>query len=103
MTDSTGRRVNFKNCVIIMTSNIGAQKIAQQKNLGFGTGSVQEQNMKREVQKELKEYFRPEFLNRIDGNIVFSIFDTAPVGTDRLQNDRTAAESLKRNRGGRND
>lgn len=59
LTDSTGRRVNFKNCVIIMTSNIGAQKIAQQKNLGFGTGSVQEQNMKREVQKELKEYFLP--------------------------------------------
>ena len=77
LTDSTGRRVNFKNCVIIMTSNIGAQKIAQQKNLGFGTGSVQEQNMKREVQKELKEYFRPEFLNRID-EILFFQYLTRP-------------------------
>lgn len=60
-----------------MTSNIGAQKIAQQKNLGFGTGSVQEQNMKREVQKELKEYFRPEFLNRID-EILFFQYLTRP-------------------------
>ncbi|MGN0625741.1 MAG: ATP-dependent Clp protease ATP-binding subunit [Oscillospiraceae bacterium] len=77
LTDSAGRRVNFKNCVIIMTSNIGAQKIAQQKNLGFGTGSVQEQNMKREVQKELKTYFRPEFLNRID-EILFFQYLTRP-------------------------
>ncbi len=60
-----------------MTSNIGAQKIAQQKNLGFGTGSVQEQNMKREVQKDLKEYFRPEFLNRID-EILFFQYLTRP-------------------------
>ena len=77
LTDSSGRRVNFKNCVIIMTSNIGAQKIAQQKNMDFGTGSVQEQNMKREVQKELKEYFRPEFLNRID-EILFFQYLTRP-------------------------
>lgn len=77
LTDSTGRRINFKNCVIIMTSNIGAQKIAQQKNLGFGTGSVQEQNMKKEVQKELKAYFRPEFLNRID-EILFFQYLTRP-------------------------
>lgn len=71
LTDSMGRRVNFKNCVIIMTSNIGAQKIAQQSHFGFGTGSIQEQDMKKEVQKELKTFFRPEFLNRIDEILFF--------------------------------
>ena len=71
LTDSMGRRVNFKNCVIIMTSNIGAQRIAQQSSLGFGTGSIQEQDMKKEVQKELKTFFRPEFLNRIDEILFF--------------------------------
>lgn len=71
LTDSMGRRVNFKNCVIIMTSNIGAQKIAQQSHFGFGTGSIQEQDMKKEVKKELKAFFRPEFLNRIDEILFF--------------------------------
>ena len=88
LTDSSGRRVNFKNCVIIMTSNIGAQKIAQHNNMGFGTGSIQEQNMKKEIQKELKEYFRPEFLNRID-EILFFRYLTKPqleqIGTRMIE------------------
>lgn len=79
LTDSMGRRVNFKNCVIIMTSNIGAQKIAQQNHFGFGTGSIQEQDMKREVQKELKEFFRPEFLNRIDEILFFQYLNRSQL------------------------
>lgn len=71
LTDSSGRKIDFKNSVIIMTSNIGAQKIAQHKNMGFETGSTQEQNMKKEVEKELKSFFRPEFLNRIDEILFF--------------------------------
>jgi len=87
LTDSQGREVNFKNTVIIMTSNLGARHITERKSLGFGTGSgadesinrdeaAREQNReyeetKREVIKELKRELRPEFINRIDEIIVF--------------------------------
>jgi len=79
LTDSQGREVNFKNTVIIMTSNLGARHITERKTLGFGTGSdeaIKEQNReyeetKREVIKELKRELRPEFINRIDEIIVF--------------------------------
>ena len=79
LTDATGRTVDFKNCVIIMTSNIGARFIAENKSLGFGMvetdkekeeAKKHEEN-KKEVMSELKKQFRPELLNRIDETIVF--------------------------------
>lgn len=74
ITDSTGRKVDFKNTVIIMTSNVGAQKIIEPKHLGFVTDISEEKNyelMKKGVMEEIKELFKPELLNRIDEIIVF--------------------------------
>ncbi len=72
MTDSKGRTVDFKNTVIIMTSNVGARSIKKQATLGFVAGGENEyENMKDKVKTELKKRFRPEFLNRIDEIIVF--------------------------------
>ncbi len=74
LTDSQGRRVDFKNTVIIMTSNIGARLITDKKvSFGFGTSDNQnEKDIKARVLEELKGAFRPEFLNRVDDIIVFS-------------------------------
>ena len=75
LTDSQGRTVDFKNTVIIMTSNIGARLITDKKSLGFSENkendSKEYENTKKEVMAELKKEFRPEFLNRIDETIVF--------------------------------
>lgn len=76
LTDSKGRTVDFKNTVIIMTSNVGANTIKKQKSLGFMSSSTNEEaseyeKMKENVMGQLKETFRPEFLNRIDEIIVF--------------------------------
>ncbi len=74
ITDSKGRRVNFKNTVIIMTSNAGAQRIVDPKNLGFAAKEDAQKNyekMKNGVMEEVKRLFRPEFLNRIDEIMVF--------------------------------
>ncbi len=73
ITDSKGRRLDFKNTVIIMTSNIGARSITEPKTLGFTQYDESEkyENMKSGVQEELKKTFRPEFLNRVDDIIVF--------------------------------
>jgi ATP-dependent Clp protease ATP-binding subunit ClpC len=75
LTDSTGRTVDFRNTVIIMTSNVGARDIIESKQLGFGTfqenAARDYEEMKKNVMKELKKTFRPEFLNRIDEIIVF--------------------------------
>ena len=75
LTDSQGRTVDFKNTVIIMTSNIGARRISEkQGSLGFGDGSSSDENtnVKDLVMNELKQFFRPEFLNRVDDIIVFN-------------------------------
>ena len=74
LTDSQGRLVDFKNCVIIMTSNVGARNITEPKSLGFTSGDEKaiNNNMKSGVMDELKKMFRPEFLNRVDEIIVFS-------------------------------
>ncbi len=76
LTDAKGRHVNFKNTVIIMTSNVGASMIATQGKLGFTTGDDAKKDkyekLKETVNEELKKAFRPEFLNRIDDIIVFS-------------------------------
>ena len=76
LTDSQGRRVDFKNCVIIMTSNVGAKMIAgsARGTLGFTADSSMSQSEKQirdAVMGELKNVFRPEFLNRVDDIIVF--------------------------------
>ena len=74
LTDSQGRKVNFKNTVIIMTSNVGARAISEQKSLGFGdkdAAAKDDKAIKDEVMTALKAQFRPEFLNRIDDIIVF--------------------------------
>ena len=78
LTDAQGRTVNFKNTVIIMTSNVGARIITDKTFLGFSNGNDEEknadkdyENTKKDVMAELKRQFRPEFLNRIDEIIVF--------------------------------
>ena len=74
VTDSTGRKIDFKNTVIIMTSNVGAENIVAPKNLGFATGNDPDRdynNMKSKVLDEVKKLFKPEFINRIDEMIVF--------------------------------
>jgi ATP-dependent Clp protease ATP-binding subunit ClpC len=76
LTDAKGRTVDFKNTVIIMTSNVGASTIKKQRTLGFASNSSNEEKdeyekMKDNVMAELKQTFRPEFLNRIDEIIVF--------------------------------
>ena len=74
ITDSKGRKVSFKNTILIMTSNAGAQRIVAPKNLGFGVATTKEQdyeNMKAGVMEEVKKLFKPEFINRIDEIMVF--------------------------------
>ena len=74
ITDAKGRKVSFKNTVLIMTSNAGAQRIVDPKNLGFAGATTEKQNyekMKSGVMEEVKRIFKPEFINRIDDIIVF--------------------------------
>ena len=86
LTDSQGRTVNFKNTIIIMTSNIGARLITDKNKLGFsGENNIEEskkqdyENTKKEVMAELKKQFRPELLNRIDDIIVFHKLENEDV------------------------
>jgi ATP-dependent Clp protease ATP-binding subunit ClpC len=79
LTDAKGRRVDFRNTIIIMTSNVGAQQLTKDSSIGFRAGSdtvaaqqtADYERMKEKVLAELKNTFRPEFLNRIDANVVF--------------------------------
>ncbi len=74
LTDSQGRVVDFKNTVIIMTTNLGSRDISKGVSLGFGNASDTQgtyDRMKTKVEEELKQHFRPEFLNRVDETIVF--------------------------------
>ncbi|MCD8396756.1 MAG: ATP-dependent Clp protease ATP-binding subunit [Lachnospiraceae bacterium] len=74
ITDAQGRRIDFKNTILIMTSNAGAQSIVTPKHLGFGAGDDAAKNhesMKNSVMEEVRRIFKPEFLNRIDETIVF--------------------------------
>lgn len=84
LTDSKGRVVNFKNSVIIMTSNIGAEHIDKMSNLGFthkatGTDSDMYEQAKEKVMGALKDFFRPEFLNRLDEIVLFNILSAESV------------------------
>ena len=96
LTDSQGRKVDFKNCVIIMTSNVGARNISEPKSLGFASGNdnreVVNKNIRNSVMDELKKMFRPEFLNRVDDIIVFSQLTEDEIGEIAL----VMLESLKK-------
>ena len=75
LTDGQGRVVDFKNTVLVMTSNAGAHKLKKQRTMGFGSSACQDEKtyeaMKENIMDEVKETFRPEFLNRVDEIIVF--------------------------------
>lgn len=76
MTDGEGRKINFKNTIIVMTSNIGTKAASEVKTIGFrGTSVADEENKKRAILNELQNFLRPEFLNRIDDIIVFKSLD----------------------------
>jgi len=81
LTDSFGRKVDFKNTILIMTSNLGARQIGLGKNLGFHTADFEDdyKNMEKKVLSELKKTFNPEFLNRVDEVIVFRALDRGAV------------------------
>ena len=83
LTDAKGRHVNFRNTIIIMTSNIGAQYIDRMEQLGFatlgGTDADNYRQAKERVQGSLKDFFRPEFLNRVDEVIIFNILSPEAI------------------------
>jgi ATP-dependent Clp protease ATP-binding subunit ClpC len=82
LTDGQGRIVDFKNTVIILTTNLGTRDVAKAVSLGFQASEDSESNyerMKQKVNDELKQHFRPEFLNRIDDTIVFHQLDEKQI------------------------
>lgn len=86
LTDSKGRTVNFKNTIIVMTSNIGAQYIDKMEKLGFGERSIEADKdksdyngIKDKVMEAMKDFFRPEFLNRLDDIIIFDVLPISAV------------------------
>ncbi|MCR4279709.1 MAG: AAA family ATPase [Candidatus Zambryskibacteria bacterium] len=92
LTDAKGRVVNFKNTVIIMTSNIGAQHIDKMQSIGFSQGEdANYETVKEKVLSTLKDHFRPEFLNRLDDVIIFDVLsreaikDIARIQIDIIQ------------------
>ena len=83
LTDTKGRVVNFKNTVIILTSNIGAQYIDKMEKIGFTSDSTDKSkynDVKGKVMESLKDYFRPEFLNRLDSIILFDVLSQESIG-----------------------
>ena len=82
VTDAHGRKVSFKNTIIIMTSNAGAQQIVSPKHLGFGINEDEEtdyKKMKSSVMEEVKRIFKPEFINRIDEVLVFRVLNQEDI------------------------
>ncbi|MBL1228618.1 ATP-dependent Clp protease ATP-binding subunit [Enterococcus sp. BWB1-3] len=81
LTDSKGRKVDFRNTILIMTSNIGATAIREEKNVGFNVADLTKDHnaMQKRILEELKKAFRPEFLNRIDETIVFRSLDQEEI------------------------
>lgn len=86
LTDSRGRRVDFRNSILVMTSNLGSDLIKRETTLGFSvksddaqTASASYERMKEKVMDEVKRFFRPEFLNRIDATMVFHQLDQAEI------------------------
>ncbi len=81
LTDGKGRVVNFKNTIIILTSNIGSQFVEKMESIGFSNNSQNQNysNMKEKVLEALKENFRPEFLNRLDETVVFDVLSEEAI------------------------
>ncbi|GAC1386411.1 MAG: ATP-dependent Clp protease ATP-binding subunit [Herpetosiphon sp.] len=92
LTDGKGRRVDFRNSIIILTSNVGTEHIRQASRIGFGgKRGIDEEDTRKKVNDALKEMFRPEFLNRLDGTIIFhpltdvEIHNIAGLELDRVR------------------
>ena len=115
LSDAKGRRVDFRNCIIIMTSNLGAKQLQTNSSLGFRvTGDTDATKaqisydlMKDKVKAELKQAFRPEFLNRIDATVVFRSLTVEEITLDRRPDARprarpaaSAADAARGHRGG---
>jgi ATP-dependent Clp protease ATP-binding subunit ClpC len=86
ITDSKGRTVNFRNAIIVMTSNLGAEYIENMTKIGFTTHDTKEvaetheyADMKEKVRGAVKDFFRPEFLNRLDDVIIFNVLPVEAV------------------------
>ena len=81
LTDSLGRRVDFKNTIVIMTSNVGTKEIKKQARIGFGesAGGDEHEKMREQVDESMKRLFNPEFLNRIDDTIVFRHLEKSDI------------------------
>jgi ATP-dependent Clp protease ATP-binding subunit ClpC len=82
LTDSQGRTIHFKNTILILTSNLGARRIIEEKTIGFMETTEEKDRRKRmrsDMMQELKKYFRPEFLNRIDATVIFETLDKDTV------------------------
>jgi ATP-dependent Clp protease ATP-binding subunit ClpC len=81
LTDSKGRKVNFKNTIIILTSNVGSKHIDKMQTLGFsqGTQADEYEKAKQKVKSDLRDHFKPEFLNRLDEIVLFNVLDEAAM------------------------
>lgn len=102
ITDGQGRKVDFKNTVIIMTSNAGARSIVEPKRVGFTSMETEEQsyqNMKKNVMEEVRHIFKPEFLNRIDDMIVFHSLTQEGYSGNRKTYDQNRFQTYQRKYG----
>lgn len=77
LTDSLGRKIDFRNTIIVMTSNLGSDLIRKSTEMGFGvtSGQIDYDSMKDKIDKAVKKHFKPEFINRLDGVVIFRAFD----------------------------
>ncbi|MBA3469810.1 MAG: ATP-dependent Clp protease ATP-binding subunit [Herpetosiphonaceae bacterium] len=100
LTDGKGRRVDFRNTIIIMTSNVGTEQIRRGSRIGFGgsRGGIDEADTGKKVDDELKRLFRPEFLNRVDARIIFHPLTDAEIrNIARLELARVGKQLLEHN------
>ena len=98
LTDGQGRVVDFKNCIIVMTSNAGAHKIGTRRSMGFGSASDGEksyEDMKETLMGEVKKIFRPEFVNRVDEIIVFHALEKEDIDKIALHMMNDVAKRIK--------
>ena len=101
LTDGKGRTINFKNTIIIMTSNIGSQYIQKMESIGFSDNTAQDDysNMKEKIMERMKDHFRPEFLNRLDEIIIFDILSPKVIRDIVSIRVNVAKERLFKNKG----
>lgn len=100
LTDGKGRRVDFRNTIIIMTSNVGTEQIRRGSRIGFGgsRGGIDLEDTRKKVDDELKRLFRPEFLNRIDATIIFHPLSDGEIrNIARLELDRVRKQLVEHN------